>query len=201
MKNPIITSSDRAVICLELLLSEHIADAGIDVLRVGCHFVECVLLWFIDHKSVLVILWEHSAQTQVDRAEDDGVGHDLDNVGLARRQGQEDARRQQDEENHGDNYVGVDHLYLHSQKYLVTKAYLLMVKHRVYTLANRALRMNQEMSAQLTRIQSGFLAGKNIEQAQETIRNMQEMLREMQDALHAPTKTDSFTPPGYIPLK
>lgn len=75
-----------------------------------------------------------------------------------------------------------------------------MVKNRVCTLANRALRMNQEMNAQLTRIQHGFLAGKNIEQAQETIRDMQEMLREMQEAFHAP-KTDSYTPHNYVPLK
>jgi hypothetical protein len=60
--------------------------------------------------------------------------------------------------------------------------------------------MNQEMNAQLTRIQSGFLAGKNIEQAEDTIRDIQEMLREMQKALQV-TKTDSFTPPGYVPLK
>lgn len=75
-----------------------------------------------------------------------------------------------------------------------------MVKYQVFALANRALRMNQEMTAQLMRIQAGFFAGKNIEQAQETIRDLQEMLCEMQQALHAPTK-DSNTPPTYVPLK
>lgn len=75
-----------------------------------------------------------------------------------------------------------------------------MVKPRIYTLANRALHMNQQMSAQLRRIQSGFLAGTNIDQAQETIRDMQEMLQEMKHALHA-TKTDSYTPTTYVSLK
>lgn len=72
-----------------------------------------------------------------------------------------------------------------------------MVKHQVFILANRALRMNQEMSAQLMRIQSGFLAGKNIQQAQATIQSMQEMLSEMQQALHAKPQAQS----NYIPLK
>lgn len=151
---------------------------------------------------VLVILREHGAQAHVDDAKHNGVRDDLNDVRLSRRQGQNDTRRQKDEQNHGDDDIGVDrlHLYLHIQKYLATKAYLLMVKYQVFTLANRALRMNQEMTAQLIRIQSGFFAGKNIEQAQETIRDLQEMLCEMQQALHAPTK-DSTTPVTYVPLK
>ena len=75
-----------------------------------------------------------------------------------------------------------------------------MVKRHVYTLALRALQVNQQITTHLTRIQHGFLPGKNIEQAQETIQSMQEMLREMQEALQAQDKTYS-PPPGYIPLK
>lgn len=70
----------------------------------------------------------------------------------------------------------------------------------LYTLALRALTVNQQMAAQLTRIQSGFLPAKQIEDAQLTIRSLQEMLCEMQKALNAP----SPGPPSaknYVPLK
>ena len=75
-----------------------------------------------------------------------------------------------------------------------------MIKPQVYTLASRVFRMNQEMSAQLIRIQSGFLASKNVDQALETARTMQEMLCELQQALHA-NKTDTHTAHRYISLK
>lgn len=76
-----------------------------------------------------------------------------------------------------------------------------MIKPQVYTLANRVFRMNQEMSAQLIRIQSGFLASKNAEQALETAKTMQEMLSELQRALHTTSHSDSSTPHSYLPLK
>lgn len=72
-----------------------------------------------------------------------------------------------------------------------------MVKH-MHTLALRALQVNQQMAAHLTRVQSGFLQAKNIEQAQETLESMQEMLRDMQTALHAPPSPPSSP---YVPLK
>jgi uncharacterized protein (DUF3084 family) len=74
-----------------------------------------------------------------------------------------------------------------------------MVKH-IHTLALRALQANQQMAAHLTRVQSGFLQAKNIEQAQDMLQSMQEMLRDMQVALHAPPGTQSRTQP-YAPLK
>ena len=74
----------------------------------------------------------------------------------------------------------------------------LMVKH-IYTLALRAMQANQQMAAHLTRVQSGFLPAKNIEQAQEMLNTMQEMLRDMQTALHAPPP--SPTDRNYVPLK
>ena len=74
-----------------------------------------------------------------------------------------------------------------------------MVKH-LHTLALRALTVNQQMSVHLIRIRSGFLPGKNIEEARDTIQTMQEMLCEMQKALEAPNQS----PPSakyYVPLK
>ena len=69
----------------------------------------------------------------------------------------------------------------------------------LYTLALRALTVNQQMAAQLTRIQSGFLPAKQLEDAQLTIRSLQEMLCEMQKALHASPGPPSAK--NYVPLK
>lgn len=74
-----------------------------------------------------------------------------------------------------------------------------MVKH-IHTLALRALQANQQMAAHLTRVQSGFLQAKNIEQAQDMLKSMQEMLRDMQVALHAPPSTQTRND-TYVPLK
>lgn len=67
------------------------------------------------------------------------------------------------------------------------------------TLALRALSVNQQMAAQLTRIQSGFLPAKQIEEAHLTIRSLQEMLCEMQKALQASPGPPSAK--NYVPLK
>ena len=64
----------------------------------------------------------------------------------------------------------------------------------LYTLALRALRVNQEVGAHLTRIQHGFLPEKSIQQTQQTIVHLQEMLAEMQEALKAPPSSKSFIP-------
>jgi hypothetical protein len=70
----------------------------------------------------------------------------------------------------------------------------------LYTLALRAMSVNREMTPLLTRIQYGFLPGKQIEEAQEAVKKLQEMLCDMQKALDAPPTT--FTPAkNYIPLK
>jgi NifU-like protein involved in Fe-S cluster formation len=71
-----------------------------------------------------------------------------------------------------------------------------MVK-TVYSLALRALTVNQQMSVHLMRIQHGFLPGKNIEEARYTIHTMQEMLTEMQKALEARPEQSK----NYVPLK
>jgi hypothetical protein len=64
----------------------------------------------------------------------------------------------------------------------------------LYTLALRALRVNQEVSAHLTRIQHGFLPEKSIQQTQHTILQLQEMLAEMQAALKAPPSSNNSIP-------
>jgi hypothetical protein len=55
------------------------------------------------------------------------------------------------------------------------------------------------MTAHLTRIQSGFLPGKQIEEAHLAIRSLQEMLCDMQKALEAPK--DPYPAKNYVPLK
>jgi hypothetical protein len=78
-------------------------------------------------------------------------------------------------------------------KKCVSPYHTLMVKP-LYTLALRALRVNQELGAQLTRIQYGFLPEKSIQQTQHTILELQEMLAEMQRALKAPPSNKPFIP-------
>ncbi len=70
----------------------------------------------------------------------------------------------------------------------------------LYTLALRALTVNQQMTAHLTRIQSGFLPGKQIEEAHIAIRSLQEMLCDMQKALEAPNSAHHSSK-NYVPLK
>jgi type II secretory pathway pseudopilin PulG len=75
-----------------------------------------------------------------------------------------------------------------------------MVKN-FHTLALRAMQTNQQMTAHLIRVQSGFLRAQNIEQAQETLNTLQEMLRDMQTALQAPPDTSQHRQSNYVPLK
>lgn len=60
--------------------------------------------------SILIILRERHAKPSVDSTEDDRVGKDLHEVRLTGREGQENAGREENEENDGDNHVGVNHL-------------------------------------------------------------------------------------------
>ena len=70
----------------------------------------------------------------------------------------------------------------------------------LYTLALRALTVNQQMTAQLIRIQNGFLPGKQIEEVHRTIQSLQEMLCDMQKTLDAPVQ-DHTRAKHYVPLK
>lgn len=76
-----------------------------------------------------------------------------------------------------------------------------MIKQHAYTLASRVLRLNQEMTVHLIRAQSGFLATKNVDQAQKMITDMQETLCELQKVLDAPPKPYPTPPSNYVPLK
>jgi len=70
----------------------------------------------------------------------------------------------------------------------------------LYSLALRALTVNQQVTAQLIRIQSGFIPGKQIQEAQLSIQTLQEMLCDMQKALDAPDQ--AFRPAkNFVPLK
>jgi ethanolamine utilization microcompartment shell protein EutS len=70
----------------------------------------------------------------------------------------------------------------------------------LYTLALRALTVNQQMTAHLIRIQNGFVPGKQIQEAHLSIQTLQEMLCEMQKALDAPN--EAFKPAkNFVPLK
>jgi hypothetical protein len=74
-----------------------------------------------------------------------------------------------------------------------------MVKH-IHTLALRAMQANQQVSAHLLRVHSGFLPAKNIEQAEEMLNALHEMLRDMRTALKAPPGTHP-SQSHHIPLK
>lgn len=54
-----------------------------------------------------VILREDSAETQVDRAEDNRMGHNLGEVSCTRRERQEHARGEKNEKNHGDEDIRI----------------------------------------------------------------------------------------------
>lgn len=70
----------------------------------------------------------------------------------------------------------------------------------IHSLAHQALTVNQQLTAHLIRIRSGFLPGKQVQEAQNTIQTLQEMLRDMQKALDAPPQT--FVPAkNFVPLK
>ena len=70
----------------------------------------------------------------------------------------------------------------------------------LYTLALRALTVNQQMTAQLIRIQNGFLPGKQIQEVHRTIQSLQEMLCDMQKTLDAPNEGHTSAK-HYVPLK
>jgi hypothetical protein len=62
--------------------------------------------------SFSIELRERHAKTRVDGTEDDGVGEHLDEVGLARGEGQEHSGGEEDEEKDGDDNVKIHGLYI-----------------------------------------------------------------------------------------
>lgn len=74
----------------------------------------------------------------------------------------------------------------------------LMVKP-VYTLAMRILSTNGTLVSSVRRIQSGFLAERNLQEARAYIAEMQSILDEMETTLKTPK--DKTQQDGFIPLK
>ena len=146
--------------------------------------------------SILIILGERHAQTGIDGAKHDSVGHHLHQMGLAGRQGQEDARGQQDKEHDGDNHVHIHLVCIYELKNISQKCHNLMVKALV-NLTARIVCAHREMAPLIGRIHSGFMVERSIQAVENDIEKMQEMLRELRQTLKAP-KTDSSQ---FIPMK
>jgi hypothetical protein len=119
------------------------------------------------------------------------VGDHLDDVGLAGRQGEEDSRREEDEENHGDKNVGVEHLY---SKNIFLQQHTLMVKALVQT-ASRIVQLHRDIGPCLVRIQTGFLKDKNIQSTERMIDEVEAKLRDLRRELKCTQTND------YVPLK
>ena len=66
----------------------------------------------------------------------------------------------------------------------------------ISTLAAQALRTQQSLQAQLTRIHHGFVPKAQVAAAQRSVREILDMLQEMEKALLSPP-----SPPPALPLK
>jgi hypothetical protein len=73
-----------------------------------------------------------------------------------------------------------------------------MVKPFVSTLAMRMMRSSQVMQVHLTRIQSGFMPERNLNEAEQLLQEMQAAVQAMRNAISTP---DTKPPPNYVPLK
>ncbi len=73
-----------------------------------------------------------------------------------------------------------------------------MVKPFVSTLAMRMMRSSQVMQVHLTRIQSGFMPERNLQEAEQLLQEMQAAVQAMRNAI---SDTDNKPPPNYVPLK
>lgn len=62
--------------------------------------------------STLIVLGERETKTGVDGTKDNGVGDHLNKMGLTGREGEKHSGREEDEKNHGNKNVGVEHLYV-----------------------------------------------------------------------------------------
>ena len=73
-----------------------------------------------------------------------------------------------------------------------------MVKPLVGSLAMRMMRTSQVMQVHLTRIQSGFMPERNLQEAEQLLQEMQSAIQEIRSAI---SKPDTKPPPNYVPLK
>jgi membrane-bound lytic murein transglycosylase B len=73
-----------------------------------------------------------------------------------------------------------------------------MVKPFVSTLAMRMMRSSQVMQVHLTRIQSGFMPERNIQEAEQLLQEMQAAIQEIRTAI---SSTDTKQASNCVPLK
>jgi hypothetical protein len=73
-----------------------------------------------------------------------------------------------------------------------------MVKPFVSTLAMRMMRSSQVMQVHLTRIQSGFMPERNINEAEQLLQEMQTAIQEIRTAI---SSTDTKQASNCVPLK
>jgi hypothetical protein len=73
-----------------------------------------------------------------------------------------------------------------------------MVKPFVSTLAMRMMRSSQVMQVHLTRIQSGFMPERNLNEAEQLLQEMQAAVQAMRNAISTP---DTKQPSNCVPLK
>jgi hypothetical protein len=72
-----------------------------------------------------------------------------------------------------------------------------MANYKVVTLANRILATHGSFLSNVKRIQVGFLAERNIQEARGYMSELQSMLNEMEETLKQKPTTDH----NYIPMK
>ena len=73
-----------------------------------------------------------------------------------------------------------------------------MVKPFVSTLAMRMMRSSQVMQVHLTRIQSGFMPERNLNEAEQLLQEMQSAIGQMRSVL---ADRDPKPPSNCVPLK
>jgi hypothetical protein len=73
-----------------------------------------------------------------------------------------------------------------------------MVKPFVSTLAMRMMRSSQVMQVHLTRIQSGFMPERNLNEAEQLLQEMQAAVQAMRNAISNP---DTKQASNCVPLK
>lgn len=139
---------------------------------------------------------ERHPETGVDGTEHNGVGHNLDKVGLAGRQGQQNARRQEDEKHDGDNNVHIHFVCIYRFKNISQQHHNLMVK-ALANLTARVVCLHRDMTPLIGRIHSGFMVERSLQAVEEDMQKMQEMLREVRQTLKAPKQQSH----DFIPMK
>ena len=69
---------------------------------------------------------------------------------------------------------------------------------KIHILASRVMRVQQEMVANMTRLQSGFMPRQSLQQAKEKTEEIRKMLLEIEDAY---THPQTYQSQDHVPLK